>query len=478
MAMLLLVVAAAPAGAQPPTTSAQTATQSDNEIDLFMEQVLDNREASWRRVGDFLLREIETFDFEAPFGVPMSGFHREYDWYVRDDVVVRSPVRFDGVELDDATRRQYEDEWLERERRRSPPGERARPLLSRRDRATNIALTVERDWGGALTEPLRSRVLADAELLGDDMAAIALNTGALLEAFGGVEGVGFGAAVAHTRVLFVMLDTERLSAGEVTRALRRPLLMLVDALELALHAEDEEEALAGFVELAELAVHFELDARDLDGYLDRGARRLEPFHADVATTLDELRGNLGAGPDPPETARAPDGTLLDDGRFEPDFASESYFMEFNFEPGNYYFVGRETLAGREVVKLEYYPTNMFDGDGNDPGSEFEERIDRGFNKTTLVTLWVDPEQHQVVKYTFDNTGLDFLPARWLVRIDGLSATMEMGQPLGDVWLPVRMTVEGRATTALGDFDLEFVREFLDYRETATGGRIVDVEAPR
>ena len=37
------------------------------------------------------------------------------------------------------------------------------------------------------------------------------------------------------------------------------------------------------------------------------------------------------------------------------------------------------------------------------------------NKTALVTLWVDPVEHQIVKYTFDNVWMDFLPARWLVR---------------------------------------------------------------
>ena len=31
------------------------------------------------------------------------------------------------------------------------------------------------------------------------------------------------------------------------------------------------------------------------------------------------------------------------------------------------------------------------------------------NKTALVTLWVDPVEHQIVKYTFDNVWMDFLP---------------------------------------------------------------------
>ena len=78
-----------------------------------------------------------------------------------------------------------------------------------------------------------------------------------------------------------------------------------------------------------------------------------------------------------------------------------------------------------------------------------------------------------MKYTFDNTGLDFLPGRWLVRVDGLEATMEMGQLIGDVWLPLRVMVSGRVTMALGEFDLTFTRDFFDYREAETGARIID-----
>ena len=35
---------------------------------------------------------------------------------------------------------------------------------------------------------------------------------------------------------------------------------------------------------------------------------------------------------------------------------------------------------------------------------------RMMNKVALVTLWVEPKAHQIVKYTFDNVGFDFLPA--------------------------------------------------------------------
>ena len=90
-----------------------------------------------------------------------------------------------------------------------------RRTVSRRDTEDNIAITIERSWGGEVSAPLRERIAADAELIGDDQAAVTLNTGAILEELGGVEVVGFGAAVAHTRDLFVMLETDRLTATEV-----------------------------------------------------------------------------------------------------------------------------------------------------------------------------------------------------------------------------------------------------------------------
>ncbi len=464
------------------TGSAERSAQPGNEIDLFMERVLDNREASWRRLGDFILRETETLAFEAPFGVPLSGFRHEYDWFVRDDVVVRSPVTFDGVQIDDETRREYEAEWLSDERRRRGRRDRRRRPVSRRDTEDNVGIAIERAWGAAVRESLRERVASDADLLGDDQAAIALNTGAILDDLGGVEAVGFDTAVAQTRVLYVMLDTDRLSVTEAGRAMRRPLVSLVEQIALADAAGRD-----GFVELAQLGVEFELDRRILAPYFDRAARRLEDLGHDAsAAALDEARARMVAA----EAPDAPDGNdddpdpseedpLLDASRLEPRFISESYFMDFTFEPGNYYLAGRETLAGREVVKIEYYPTNLFDDDGPEPdASELETRIDRGFNKTSLVTLWIDPDAHQIDKYTFDHTGLDLLPGRWVVRIDGLAASMEMGQPIGDVWLPLRVTVEALATTALGEFDVMFTREFTEYREAQTGARLIDAGVVR
>ncbi len=274
--------------------------QGGNEVDLFMERVLDNR-ASWRQLGDFILRETFTLELEAPLSIPYSGFRHEYEWYVRDGIATRSPVRFDGVDIDEEERRRFEAQWLREEARRQRDG---RP----------------------------------SDETGDD---------------GGAEGTS------------------------------------------------------------------------------------RPY------------------------ASRPEARFIEDAY---------YFTEDSWEHGNSYFVGRETLLGREVVRVEHYLTGHLD-------DELDERIKRGFNKTSLLTLWIDPQLHQIVKYTFDNPGLDFLRFRWLLRVDGLEASVEM-TPIGDVWLPALMTISGRVTTALGEFQLTLTRELFDYREAETESRLVETGSPR
>ena len=123
-----------------------------------------------------------------------------------------------------------------------------------------------------------------------------------------------------------------------------------------------------------------------------------------------------------------------------------------------------------MIRIEFYPSGPF-------REEAGERINRGVIKTSMVTLWIDPEIHQIVKYAFENAGLDFLRFRWLLRADGLQASMELA-PVRGVWMPARMTLSGRATTALGEFAATVTQEFFDYRETETGVRLLDPRSDR
>ena len=48
-------------------------------------------------------------------------------------------------------------------------------------------------------------------------------------------------------------------------------------------------------------------------------------------------------------------------------------MDFKFEPGNYYLAGREQLEGQQVLRIEYYPTRMFNDDDDDKNETTQQR---------------------------------------------------------------------------------------------------------
>ena len=293
----------------------KTAPQS--ELDAFMERVLERREIDRKVLSDYILDEKEEFEILGPGRFRLHRTSREYTWIVKEEMHVRSPLRYDGVAVPDDERVRYEENWLRREKRRQ----------------------------------------------------------------------------------------ERKAKGE------------------------KEEG--------------------------------------------EVTGS-GSGID------ASGNTVPT----EPRFVSEAYFMDFKFEPGNYYLAGREQFEGQEVLKIEYYPTKLFGGKddektpremrrdrGQDRERQLENEIERKLNQTSLVTLWVDPKIHQIVKYTFDNVWLDFLPAAWLVRVDSMRASMTMFQPFEGVWLPRGIDISAEVTLANGTFGAVYERRFSDYRQAEVKSRI-------
>jgi hypothetical protein len=340
---------ASQASAQPPTTpSASPSTAKPNELDAFMEKVLKRRELNRQTLEQYVLDESEQFEVLGPARMPVYRQKREFTWYVRDGLHVRSPVRFDGVTVGDAARKEYEDTWVRRERRR----------LERKD------------------------------------------------------------------------------------------------------AKDAKDAKK-----------------------DKGDKPDAP-DPDPAVTADDPASPSGATPVP-----------------TPRFVSEAYFMEFKFEPGNYYLAGREQLDGQPVLRIEYYPTRMFNDNEEDKDKanakesdrerrnrerkreqsdrerETEQRIERQMNKTALVTLWVDPVEHQIVKYTFDNVWMDFLPGGWFVKVDDIRASMTMGQPFPGIWLPREMNIHAGITMAMGSLEAAYARRFSDYKQADVKSLIRIPKAP-
>lgn len=174
-------------------------------------------------------------------------------------------------------------------------------------------------------------------------------------------------------------------------------------------------------------------------------------------------------------AASSDGTANDlDGLLkqtrQPQFISSAYFLRFKFEEGKYAFVGRETIDGRDTLRIEYYPARMFTTTDrrrrsrSETDKAYDAEFQRLMNKVALVTLWVEPDAHQIVKYTFNNVGFDFFPAQWLVHVDDLNATMMMGEPFPGIWLPRNLELNAALTLAVGQFDVRYALDYHDYRQ--------------
>lgn len=183
------------------------------------------------------------------------------------------------------------------------------------------------------------------------------------------------------------------------------------------------------------------------------------------------------GAPPPQTDTKDLDGLIRQAR-QPQFVSSAYFLRFKFEQGKYAFVGREMLDGRDVLRVEYYPARLFDRQGrwNDHNPSDKEKakaaeMERMLNKVALVTLWVEPKAAQIVKYTFNNVAFDFLPGSWLVHVDDVKASMTMGQPFPDVWLPQNVDVAVALTIAVGQFDFRYGLQYHDYRRADVNSTI-------
>ncbi len=205
-----------------------------------------------------------------------------------------------------------------------------------------------------------------------------------------------------------------------------------------------------------------------------------------ARYLRRVKRRDAASPDGRDDAgnRAPaDVNALIQQTRQPEFISSSYFLNFTFDEGRYALVGRETLGGRDVLRIEYYPTRLFSDNPaerqnaarrrrDDGDQALDDRIQRLMDKTSLVTLWVEPESVQILKYTFDNVGLDFLPGSWLVEVDDVRASMEMSQPFPEVWLPESIDMRVSLQLAIGAFDVNYRVDYRNYRLAETGGRLI------
>jgi len=228
-----------------------------------------------------------------------------------------------------------------------------------------------------------------------------------------------------------------------------------------------------------------------DQYLRRTQRRDARGRQSAPENAPPDSGGIGAVARPDNNDSNIDPAANVDGLIrqmrQPQFVSSSYFLRFKFDEGRYALAGREKFDGREVLKVEYYPTKLFDDDNRrrrreSAGSAREQQqeadLRRLMNKVALITLWIEPSSHQIVKYTFDNVDFDFLPAAWLVKVDSVTASMTMSQPFQEVWLPRDIDIRAAVTTAIGQFSFQQNVSYRDYREPTVDSKVIIPGADR
>ena len=228
----------------------------------------------------------------------------------------------------------------------------------------------------------------------------------------------------------------------------------------------------------------EVSEPDRRKYEESFLRRMKERDKRVVKPIEGAPAEAGEAPPAERVVAEPPASMdafLTQTR-QPMFIDSAYFLRFKFEQGKYALVGREAVQGIEALRIEYYPARLFGHEQeqqkkrkeqNKPnrGEDMEAAMERLMNKVSLVTIWVEPKSHQIVKYTFDNVNFDFLPAAWLVRIDDLKASMTMSQPFKDVWLPKDVDMYFAAMIANGAFNVRYHLDYKDYREAKTSGRI-------
>lgn len=175
---------------------------------------------------------------------------------------------------------------------------------------------------------------------------------------------------------------------------------------------------------------------------------------------------------------------------QPQFVSSAYFLRFRFDEGRYALVGPEQFDGRQVLRIEYYPEKLFteerrrelreelEGDRRRPPPrdrederQYDAELRRLMNRSSKVTLWIEPTSHQIVKYTFDDLNWNFFPGQWLAQVDDVTASMTMGQPFPDVWLPRSLQMDVRLLMAFGNVDFRYTLQYDDYRQPDVRSRI-------
>jgi hypothetical protein len=134
-----------------------------------------------------------------------------------------------------------------------------------------------------------------------------------------------------------------------------------------------------------------------------------------------------------------------------------------FEPGTYFFAGRDKYQGHDVIIIEHLPE--FEDDDPDD-DDYDRRISEAAEESFSIVMYIIPEDYQIVKIVLNNSGMDFLPTGGLVKVGEIKSWMLMDNPMGGKqWFPKHIYASAELATASGDFSFQYEKEFSDYSQT-------------
>ena len=133
----------------PSASSRNEGVTAQTDLDAFMERVLARRDENWKKLQQYVLDEKESFDLLGPGGFQLWGMRREYTWFVKQGIFVRSPVRANGVAISEEDRRKAEAAYIRRvnaqeERAKRRAEREAKGLPPERD-AKSVTITTTGD---------------------------------------------------------------------------------------------------------------------------------------------------------------------------------------------------------------------------------------------------------------------------------------------------------------------------------------------
>src|SRR5581483_6947458 len=125
---------------------------AQTDLDALMRDVLTRRDENWKKLQQYVLDERESIELRGPSQTPIWGEHRDYTWFIRNGLFVRSPVKVNGADVSESERRKYEADYLKRMERRE-----------HRDAAPADAASL--DPGAILSQSRQPQFISSAYLL-------------------------------------------------------------------------------------------------------------------------------------------------------------------------------------------------------------------------------------------------------------------------------------------------------------------------